>query len=166
MRFGVVIFALLGFLFVSGDSPNGQIPAEMRVKLGSICKHYVNRARFMARSPEQPFVVTLADACTAAQTSLDSVSHDERLAAVGFLTQLRVFRDTVIDMNMTRVFGETYTPYTRMKYGNKARSESVRKVSGTGEYLIAYRMGLLKAYQAWLDTGPQMALVSEKGPNP
>lgn len=165
MRFAPVILVVLSLFFMGRDVPDGQISGDLRADLGAVCNHYVNRARFLPRSRDQEFVVTMADACMDAQASLDG-QYSERLAAVGFLTRLKSFRDLVIDMNMTRVFGRDYGPYTRIKYGNKARSETVRKVSPSGEYLIAYRMGLLKAYRTWLDTSPQFALVSEPGDHP
>lgn len=165
MRFAPVILVVLALLFMGRDVPDGQVSGDVRAGLSAICKHYVNRARFLPRNRDQEFVVTMADACVDAQASLDG-SPSERLAAVNFLIQLKRFRDLVIDMNMTRVFGQDYSPFTRIKYGNKARTESVRKVSPYGEYLIAYRMGLLKTYRTWLDTSPQIALVSEPGEHP
>jgi len=165
MRFAPIILVVLALLFMGRDVPDGQVSGDVRADLGAVCKHYVNRARFLPRNRNQEFVVTMADACVDAQASLDG-SPSERLAAVRFLLQLKTFRDLVIDMNMTRVFGQDYTPFTRMKYGAKARSEPVRKVSPSGEYLIAYRMGLLKTYRTWLDTSPRIALVSNPGEQP
>lgn len=165
MRFVLVTLSLLGLFGLGSDVPGGRISEALRADLGAICKHYVNRAMFRPRQRNQEFVVTLADACVEAQASLDG-HQSERIAAVQFLIQLRVFRDLVIDMNMTRVFGDEYTPFTRIKYGKGSKTEPVRKVSESGEYLIAYRMGLLKAYRTWLDTSPRIALVSEPGEHP
>jgi len=165
MRFAPVILVVLALLFMGRDVPDGHVSGDVRADFGAVCKHYVNRARFLPRSRDQDFVVTLVDACVDAQASLDT-SEPERLAAVHFLIQLKSFRDLVIDMNMTRAFRQVYTPFTRTDYGNSARTETVPKVSPSGEYLIAYRMGLLKAYRTWLDTSPRIALVSEPGEHP
>lgn len=121
------------------------------------CKHYVNRAKFRARSNNPEFVVILADSCLPALKSLGSPHAGERAAAEDYLLRLWRFRDTVIDMNMERVFGKTYTRWTRMKSFRDRQQSRVPRVSETGEYLIAYRMGLLRAYRAWLDTGPKLA---------
>ena len=124
---------------------------------GDTCKHYVNRARFKHRNPDQEFVVTLADACLSAKASLSSDNYKERDAAQNFLIRLRVLRNTIIDMNMERAFGKSYTARTRMKYSVGSMIEPVRRVSSTGEYLIARELGLLAAYRTWLGTGPTIA---------
>lgn len=125
---------------------------------GDTCKHYVNRARFKHRHPDQEFVVTLADSCLSAQASLKSENLSERTAAKEFLIRLRVLRDTIIEMNMERAFGKSYKPRTRIKYGVGSMIEEVRRVSALGEYMIAREMGLLAAYRAWLGTGPKLAV--------
>ena len=155
--------ALLLIVILSpwGDTQRGLMAPAERAELRAICKHYVNRARFMPRDRQQEFVATLADGCESAQASVDRGQVDERLAAMQFLMRLKDLRDTIIDMNMTRVFGDTYTPWTRISYGAGAKVEDVRKVSAAGEYLIAHRMGLIDAYNSWLDTAPSMAFVSK-----
>ncbi|MEM1298545.1 MAG: hypothetical protein AAGH68_04630 [Pseudomonadota bacterium] len=127
------------------------------------CKHYVNRAKFRARTENPEFVIILADSCLPALRSLRSPHFDERLAAADYLARLVAFRDTVIDMNMERVFGKGYTRWTRMKSVQDDKTTAVPRVSETGEYLIAYRMGLLEAYREWLDTGPRVAFGSAPG---
>ena len=124
---------------------------------GDTCKHYVNRARFKHRHPDQEFVVTLADGCLSAKASLSSDNPRERAAAEEFLTRLRTLRDQIIEMNMERAFGPDYTARTRMTYGVGSMIEPVRRVSALGEYLIARELGLLVAYRAWLETGPELA---------
>ncbi|MEM7213141.1 MAG: hypothetical protein AAF479_14840, partial [Pseudomonadota bacterium] len=124
---------------------------------GDTCKHYVNRARFKHRNPNQEFVVTLADGCLSAKLSLKSDNQAERAAAHAFLTRLRVLRDTIIEMNMERAFGKSYEPRTRISYGVGSSAEPLRRVSALGEYMIAREMGLLAVYRAWLGTGPELA---------
>lgn len=161
----ITAILMLALAVFAADQPRGQVGPEQAAQLGEVCKHYVNRARFKPRHDQQDFVVTLADGCRAAEVSLASQKFAERQAAAVFLARLKTLRDLVIDMNMTRVFGADYTPVTRIPYLADARSEPVRKVSEAGEYLIAHRLGLLQVYQAWLDTSPQVALVSDEDRN-
>ncbi|MEM7020248.1 MAG: hypothetical protein AAF512_23265 [Pseudomonadota bacterium] len=97
--------------------------------------------------------MTLADACTSATRGLRSAKADDRRAASDYLIGLKTLREVVIKMNMERVFGREYHPRTRMSYSATQRSESVRQVSATGEFLIAHHMGLLDAYRRLVDTG-------------
>lgn len=161
MRFGLAGMALLALAVFSADAPRGQMNPDHAERLGKVCKHYVNRARFKTRHESQDFVVTLADGCSAARTSLSSNNWDERRAATVFLMRLQTLQDLVIDMNMKRVFGAEYSPASRISYESDTQTEAVRKVSDVGEYLIAHRLGLLRVYKAWLDTGPPIALVSD-----
>lgn len=158
----LLILALITMLFASADSlpriPSGQLAAY-----SSGCKHYVNRARFLQRGTGAEFIVLLADSCEQAQVDLNHGSYGERRAALVYLSRLLDLRDTVIDMNMSRLFGDDYTPFTRLKHGVGSKTEAVPKVSSAGEYLIAHRMGLLDAYRAWLDTHPPVRLASNRG---
>lgn len=155
---------LLVVILLGGSAAQIPYPStEQNVTFAKACNHYVNRARFKERTGHVEFVTTMADSCEQAIVSLSSGGLTERRTAIVFLSRLLELRDTVIDMNMVRVFGETYTPYTRITYGTSGRTESVRKVSESGEYLIAHRMGLLAAFEAWLDSDPAMALASNGG---
>ena len=157
-----VFLVCLSFVSAIGDAPARWLTVEERTALSKVCKHYVNRARFKARGAHSEFVVLLADGCISAQKSLVSGDTAERQTAAAFLLRLQGFRDVVTDMNMQRVFGQNYTPYTRISYESLTRSESVPRVSATGEFLIAHRMGLIAAYNAWLDTGPAMVFASQQ----
>lgn len=158
---GLIILSLLTF-GAAGTNPAAAVEND-RALFAKACKHYVNRAKFRARSNNPEFVVILADSCQPALKSLESPHVRERAAAEDYLMRLLRFRDTVIDMNMERVFGKTYTRWTRMQSFRDERQARVPRVSETGEYLIAYRMGLLHAYRAWLDTGPELAFGFENG---
>ena len=155
----------LGLTGTAGADPLAAAPAaETRpAALTSVCKHYINRAKFKRRDETPEFVVTLADGCRAATRSLATGAPDEREAAAVFLARLTVLRDLVIEMNMTRVFGRAWTPVTHIGYGPSAKAEPVPRVSASGEYLIARELGLLAALNAWLDTGPDFALASPAG---
>lgn len=158
-----LIFIAFASIAGAGDSPVLGLTPEQQVQVGKVCKHYDNRARFKARGAEQEFVVTLADGCQSAKRSMSTGTTEQRLTAIRFLTQLVVLRDTVIDMNMERVFGKTYSRYTRIPYANSGRTEAVRQVSALGEFLIAHRMGLIDAYNAWVDADPQKTVAMRLG---
>lgn len=153
-----ILIVSFGYQPASAKNDDWVTQAEVEAAInGDTCKHYVNRARFKHRHPDQEFVVTLADGCLAAKESLESDNPEEGAAAKEFLTRLRTLRDQIIRMNMERAFGSEYTPRTRMKYDVGSMLEPVRRVSAIGEYLIARELGLLVAYHAWLGTGPKMA---------
>lgn len=158
---GLFIFSLI--LTVGLGAPSAHADRFDTSLYAQACKHYVNRAKFRARTDNPEFVIILADSCLPALKSLRSPHFDERLAAADYLQRLLMFRDTVIDMNMERVFGKTYTRWSRMKSARDDKTAAVPRVSETGEYLIAYRMGLLDAYREWLDTGPRLAFGSASG---
>ncbi|MEM0989714.1 MAG: hypothetical protein AAGK00_12600 [Pseudomonadota bacterium] len=136
--------------------------AHTRADYANGCNHYVNRARFKDRGADAEFVVILADSCEAALASLSSENQVERIRASIFLARLRQFRDTIISMNMQRVFGAEYGPTTRIKTRQLRQIQALSQISAAGEYLIAHSMGLLEARDAWLDTGPDFASAPER----
>ncbi|MEM7179030.1 MAG: hypothetical protein AAGD47_08525 [Pseudomonadota bacterium] len=130
------------------------------------CNHYQNRARFLPREGEIEFVVLLADACTAAEVSLQSKNETERGAAREFLEKVVLLRDTIVDMNMRRVYGDTQNPWAKPlmahRDGSLGRSVQMARVGKWGEFLIAHRMGLFSAYDAWLDSGADFSIAFVK----
>ena len=161
----------LGFLAPTGvldlASPSGAQAASSSEKttengfprdlLRSGCNHYENRARFMSRNGQIEFVVMLAEACVAAEKSLDSKIYSERLAAEYFLKKVLRLRNTLIDMNMRRVYGNQTSPFARPVTPD-GQLQPIRRVSNAGEYLIAHRMGVFTAYQDWLDSGTTFSI--------
>lgn len=142
------------------DAPGREPAAQDRY--AKACSHYANRARFKDRSDNPEFVVVLADSCIAALKSLNSDRPVEKAAAESFLSGLVELRDTVIAMNMERLFGKSYDRSTRIQGPKYQRSEPIAHVSATGEYLIAHRMGLIAARNAWLDTAPDFAFAPQQ----
>lgn len=163
MKNALVLCAAIAMLVTGGAPAAFANDRAQLVEYKRACFHYVNRAKFRDRHDGVDFVVTLADACTSALESLDKRPGAEHDAAKIFLHGLVALRDTIVEMNMSRVFGDGFTPLTPMPRQGGARTRAVRRVSATGEYLIAHRMGLLKAYRAWLDTGPEFAFASRRG---
>lgn len=159
--YGKIVLLIVISMLGGGAAFSADRGASERVQYEKACNHYVNRAKFKPRGAPvsfvATFVVTLADSCLPALKSLGSMLGAERAAAADYLSQLVTLRDTVIDMNMERAFGNTYDRWTRMTSQRGRRDGPLPQVSATGEYLIAHRMGLLQAYRAWLDTGPELA---------
>lgn len=126
------------------------------------CNHYQNRARFLPREGEIEFVVLLADACTAAERSLRATNEHERWAAEWFLAKVLELRDTIVDLNLRRVYGDTGDPLAKPKRGDGqnrvSRTVEIARVGKWGEYLIAHRMGLFSAYDVWLDSGTDFSI--------
>ncbi|MEM8792079.1 MAG: hypothetical protein AAGE80_10705 [Pseudomonadota bacterium] len=139
------------------------LTSDQRADLRAGCNHYENRARFLSREGEIAFVTLMAEACAAAEVSLGSDSASERKTARRFLHRVLELRDTIIDMNMERVYGETDNPFAKPKVAEGDASEFTR-VTDTGEFLIAHRMGVMSAYQAWLDSGASFSIAFLKGP--
>lgn len=130
------------------------------------CNHYQNRARFLAREGEIEFVVLLADACSAAERSLESPNAHERSAAELFLQKVVDLRDTLVDLNMRRVYGDAATPMAQPKSADgtsrRGRAIEISHVGKWGEYLIAHRMGLISAYDVWLDSGTDFSIAFKR----
>lgn len=158
-----LIFITLSSFALAGDSSLPNPTAGERERIKKVCHHYENRARFMPRGADQDFIATLADGCQVALNSLNDRSTGQRRKAISFLMRLTKLRDTVIDMNMTRVFGKTYTAVTRIPNARNSRTGEVGHVTAYGEFLIAHRMGLIDAYNAWVDSEPSTTLVSRVG---
>lgn len=139
------------------------VAVEERALFSSACQHYINRARFLDRTGNEPFVATLADACEMAMASLESASDEDHRRSVNFLSRLATLRQTITEMTMSRVFGDDYRATDQPKVAMLAHSGSLGSVSETGEYLIAYRLGVVSAYYAWLDTEAAIAFASRRG---
>lgn len=124
------------------------------------CNHYVNRTRFVSRDEQADFFVTLAEVCQKAQTELKLAAIPQSAAAEAFLEHLADLRETIVQINMDRLFGDNWTRHSRPKDKGTARTASFGQVSPTGEYLIAYRMGLVAALDAWIISHRDVSLTS------
>ncbi|MEM9044915.1 MAG: hypothetical protein AAGC81_09470 [Pseudomonadota bacterium] len=130
------------------------------------CNHYQNRARFLPRKGNIAFVTLLAEACSAAEFSLENGKEPERLAAEWFLSKVVLLRDTLVEMNMERVYGKTKNPWARPVTADgkniEAHAVQLRRVNEWGEYLIAHRMGVFSAYDAWRLSGAGFSMAFVK----
>lgn len=148
----LILVAAIALPLSVGAAGAKDLPSPTEAELAryaKACNHYVNRTRFTPRDDQPDFFVTLADGCQNAQVALRTKSIPKRAAATAFLGRLADLRDTILTINMDRLFGSNWTRYSRPKDKNTARTESLGQVSHTGEYLIAHRMGLIAALNAW-----------------
>ncbi|MEM0943782.1 MAG: hypothetical protein AAGI70_07520 [Pseudomonadota bacterium] len=159
--FGLLVLSLVPGVSVAGGE-SGAETALSRADLRAGCNHYQNRARFLTREGQVEFVTMIAEACAAAETSLDGDNPGERQAAERFLRRVLHLRDTIIEMNMTRVYGAQRDPRAQplTPDGKSAAGLGTPfgRVSDTGEFLIAHRLGLFRAYDAWLDSGANFSI--------
>lgn len=93
----------------------------------------------------------LADGCTAAVATLEGGPVADRYRALAFLSRLSDLRQTVIRMNVERVYGEKPHRFAMPQTATGALA-SFGSVSEAGEYLIAHRMGLVAALEALAET--------------
>ena len=126
------------------------------------CRHYVNRATFKSRGAGAELVVVLAESCSAAIESLVSDTPTrpaEAVRARAYLDRLAAFKTMIIAMNIERAYGRDASPRATPSRSPGARGGATvgTPVSATGEYLIAREFGLLRALNAWYDTGPDFA---------
>jgi len=102
------------------------------------------------------FVVFLAGTCGAAEASLDTGTRKQRRRAALLLSRIALLRETVGQMNAER--RERATGAGAVETGLPAQF----RVTPSGEFLIAHRMGLMIAFDAWLDSGVDFSLASDR----
>ncbi|MEM9144889.1 MAG: hypothetical protein AAGC57_01735 [Pseudomonadota bacterium] len=146
-RHGIWIAALL-VAMVGSDGFAPPVPEATLNTYAKACFTYENRARFRARNGPTSFVVAMADGCLAAQRSLDAEGGAERRSAIAYLDRLVDLRNTVIAINMDRIYGANASPFAKPIAG-EGRLMAMGGVSESGEFLIAHRMGLLEAFDDW-----------------
>ncbi|MEO0625146.1 MAG: hypothetical protein AAF183_23595 [Pseudomonadota bacterium] len=157
------VIAILLVAAVSGDGYAPPLSSEARASYAKACTTYENRARFLQREERRSFIGVMADGCLAAQQSLDAKSGGERMSAVAYLDRLVTFRDTVISINMDRLYGANASPFARPVSGT-GTLRPLGEVSEAGEFLIAHRMGLLDAFDTWRAQAPAEAFAQGGAP--
>lgn len=121
-----------------------------RAAFAESCRYYETRAASKDGAapgalPGREFTEFLAEACGTAERILESGTPEQRARSARLLNRIAELRRTVARMNLARAAsgGSAYLP-----------------VSPSGEFLIAHRMGVLLAFDAWLDTGVQFSVAS------
>jgi hypothetical protein len=127
-----------------------------RTNFSEACQYYEARAGSIRRSGPGEFVGFLADVCMAAEVSLDIGTPEQQGRADLFLSRIALLRQTVKEMNAERD--------VRAVEIGKATGRNpaffLTRITPSGEFLIAHRMGLMLAFDAWLDSGAEFSLAS------
>lgn len=116
-----------------------------RTTYAGACRHYEARALETRGTPSAEFAGFLAEACATAEVLLASGTPEQRRRSALLLDRIAKLRRTVHGMNASRAAGGAgaYVP-----------------VSPSGEFLIAHRLGVLLAFDAWLDSGVEFSIAS------
>ena len=149
----MIVVAIGLVLGAAGDLRQIFIRDSERMIFSEACTDYENRAGPARRGRPGEFVAFLADACAAAEISLETGTPMQQGRAALLLSRIVMLRDTVEQMNADRAARAT----ARV---NGAGVNMLFRVTPSGEFLIAHRMGLMIAFDAWLDSGAEFSLAS------
>ena len=109
------------------------------------CRYYGARAAMVRPAQPGAFVVILAEACSRAERLLVSGTPEQRRRSAVLLDRIAALRATVVRLNAAAA-------------GRGGAGDL--PVTPSGEFLIAHRLGVLMAFNAWLDTGVQFSVAS------
>lgn len=137
-----LVFGALAYAAVA-DLRDVPFSENDRAAIAEACSYYEARAAAARGTGE--FVLFLAEACARAEDLLESGTPEQRGRSALLLDRIAGLRRTVAQMNVARA--------TENAYGYVP-------VSPSGEFLIAHRMGVLLAFDDWLDTGVQFSVAS------
>ena len=145
IRQSVIVVVLAVLMGATGDMRAALVNDADRAEYLAACAYYDRRAQGARERDPHEFVAFLSNVCDAAQDSLDTSSDAERVRAADLLHRIVELRRTINQMNAKR----------SMHTGSLAT-----RVTPAGEFLIAHRMGLMNAFDAWLDSGAELSLAS------
>jgi len=149
----VAIAVAVGAVEVIGERHQIVARDAERAVFSEACEHYRGRAGPARRGAAGDFVVFLASTCGAAEISLETGTRKQRARAALLLSRIALLRETVGLMNAER------DARAAARSGGSGVI-SLSRVTPSGEFLIAHRMGLMIAYDAWLDSGVDSSLAS------
>jgi hypothetical protein len=157
----MIVTAIVLMLGATGDLRRIFVRDADRVEFSEACEYYQARAGSVRRAGPGEFAAFLADACIAAEVSLDTGTPEQRGMAAMFLSRIALLRETIGQMNAER-------DMRAIARANAARANAngrsgvilLSRVTPSGEFLIAHRMGLMIAFDAWLDSGADFSLAS------
>ncbi len=160
IRPGVIVVAIAVAAGAAGEAGERRqivIGNAERAVFSQTCEYYQTRSGRAQAGPARPsatgeFVVFLASICAAAEVSLETGTSEQRGRAALLLLRIALGRGTIGQMNADR-WGRAAASGTE---ANGATLPS--PVTPSGEFLIAHRMGLMIAYDAWLDSGVDFSL--------
>ena len=123
------------------------------VAIDGACVYYSRRAELVAKRRAVSFAGFLSTTCDDARISLYARDQAESEAAKLLLTRIAHLHQTVFEMNAARM-----AAVADMTGG--ARMQALSRVTQSGEFLIAHRMGVMLALDAWLDSRADFSLAS------
>lgn len=146
-----IVAGVLAFAAVA-DLREAPVDEAERAAFADACRYYEKRAQAVSAERRGEFVVFLADACTAAERLLETGAREQRMHSALLLSRIALLRSTVASMNAGRARTAADMPLVA--------GAGYLPVSPSGEFLIAHRLGVLLAFDAWLDTGVQFSIAS------
>jgi hypothetical protein len=157
IRPGAIVVAIAvatGSAGAAGEQRQIVVGDAERAAFSQTCEYYQVRSGQAQAGPARrsaigEFVVFLAGACAAAEISLDTGTGKQRARAALLLSRIALLRETIGQMNADR--------WERAAAGGTG-AYMPSPVTPSGEFLIAHRMGLMIAFDAWLDSGVDFSL--------
>lgn len=114
------------------------------------CNHYENRARFRPRHGDRDFVTRLADSCPAALAAANGSDPGQREAAKRLLAGIAELHRIIVAMTVDRSLAARL-PGNDFASGPGGSLVTLPRVTETGEFLIAHRIGVVSALDAWTE---------------
>lgn len=145
IRQATIVVLLAVLLGATGELHAAFVSDADRTEYQAACAYYDARARGARKHDPREFVAFLGDVCAAAQASLEEGSDDQKARAADLLRRIVELRRTIDQMNAER---------------SALTAPLLSRVTPSGEFLIAHRMGLMNAFDAWLDSGAEFSLAS------
>lgn len=133
--------------FATDAEAGGMGPTDGQL---AACNHYENRARFRPRHGEADFVTTLAEACRSALTAMDGTDPRQRAAAERLLAGVVELHRIIVSMTVERKLA-THVAGTDAAFGPSGSLVTLPRVTDTGEFLIAHRIGVVNALDGWTE---------------
>ena len=146
-----MIRPLFAFAFVAlgcaaaADLREPLVGESEQAAFAAACDYYESRAGAERGAPAGEFTGFLAEACGRAEALLETGTPEQRAHSALLLHRITELRRTIAAMNVERasVHAAGYVP-----------------VSPSGEFLIAHRLGVFRAFDAWVDTGVPFSVAS------
>jgi len=151
---GAVVMLISALLFGAMDEMRRPVLApEDQAAVEAACSHYRQRAAPQDAERAVGFTGFLAQTCFSAWESIETAETTEREAARQLLSRIVLLHQTVEQMNADRA-------RAAVRKTGYERALAAQPVTPTGEFLIAHNMGLMRAFDVWLDTGAEFSLAS------
>ncbi|MEM9032740.1 MAG: hypothetical protein AAGB18_08840 [Pseudomonadota bacterium] len=120
--------------------PAAAMEGEQRTTYEQTCSYFTNRAGILTGGDRADWILLLSESCVEARRRLILARAEDVSASedIDYLERLTELRQVIVAMNVAR-FTET----------GPGRGPIRKTVTGSGEYLIAQRLGVMAAYRSW-----------------